>query len=545
MTWIGDNKGQGAWEFSKSGNWIGDNRAQGLWEFSEQEDKWGYLNNKRWSSRAEAIAFCEKYDLSLDLLDQHSPCGHWHRVRVSEKKFPSGRWVAAMSQPNTPYIYVYDITQKAVIRIDTSVIPVFVANRLEINSTYGLDYDMGRGNPGSQYGGYCMNKDGSRIWYLFTDATGNRSDAELIEVDISQDTMIVVGSTLFNNLVPSSPWPSSNNERINDGCSDDTYTYWCTNLIAGRVIKIRNSDHSIINDHTFNYAIQCGGGGFDAGIASIDFDKNTEKLYWIYCRNHLGCSPEYNACRHLIQSNTNLAEEVDEVTCGTGIHTPGWQNMIRIYSNHILHHQAYYPGTGLFMKRTLDFSKEDTVTGSHFYQWCCIKDHHAAMSDRPTSGANYATYWGVWDQQLGGNVWQAGKAYHSFVIEQEYLQNILGVKDGNVFTLMHLSSVSHPAFLYCINFSNMEEVSKLDVTSYTGQEYPSLGLCDWTSVSALNDETGVIAIFRYYNAYERNYVACFSADSSLDRLCDVALYAVRQGNEQKILDEPQVWAMSS
>ena len=259
--------------------WVDENKGAGPWAFTPQEDKYGYLSNPRWSTQQDAIDFCEDQGLELDLPNQHLLCGHWHKDRVVEETFPAGKWVAAMQQPGTPYIYVYDIVQKAVIRIDTSEIPVFVSSRLNLDSAYALDYDMGRGNPGAQRGGYCMNKDATRIWYLFTESDGDRSDAELVEVDISRTVMRKVKATLFSNLVP--------NEEISDGCSDDTHTYWCTDLVAGRIIKIRNSDHSIIDDHTFNYAIEaCGLGLSDEAIATIDYNKSNQKLYWVYCRDH-------------------------------------------------------------------------------------------------------------------------------------------------------------------------------------------------------------------------------------------------------------------
>lgn len=47
-------------------SWIDDNKDQGPWEFSEQGDKWGYLNNPRWTSDPGHEG-------------KHSPCGHWHK----------------------------------------------------------------------------------------------------------------------------------------------------------------------------------------------------------------------------------------------------------------------------------------------------------------------------------------------------------------------------------------------------------------------------------------------------------------------------------
>ena len=47
-----------------------DDKDLGPWAFNAQENKWGYLNNKRWNY------------YGYDALDesQHNPCGHWHKT---------------------------------------------------------------------------------------------------------------------------------------------------------------------------------------------------------------------------------------------------------------------------------------------------------------------------------------------------------------------------------------------------------------------------------------------------------------------------------
>lgn len=525
-----------------------DCKDSGPWAFTEQPDTFGYLNNLRWSSQQDAIDFCEAKGLPLDLTDRHHPCSHWHKEKVSETPFPSGRWVAAMQQPGTPYIYVYDIVQKAVIRIDTSEIPVFVSSRLELNSTYDLDYTMGA-NVDSQHGGYCMNKDGTRIWYLFTEADGNRSDAELIEVDISKFNMLKIKSTIFSNLVPSESSPSSNNERIKDGCSDDVHTYWCTNLLAGRIIKIRNSDHSIIDSHIFNYAIECGSSGTPANkpIATIDVHKNTGKLYWIYTRDHSCSAPPYSVCKYFIRADLDLVADVEQVVCASGIMTaPGYQNMIKIYSDRVLLHQSYHPCTGPLTKWELNLSEENIVEGTNSKQYICKKDHTADTSlNKPVTGANWVDYWVEWNHRPDGNAWQDGKSYHCFYIQQELLNNILGVKNGKLFTLMYVCSGYSESLLYCIDFSDMAQFSWVDVSYYTGHVIfaPDPVQWSWTGVSALNQQTGVIVIFRYHLYEKRNYAGCFEANSDLELLCDVPLYSVKHDSGRIISDEPMIWSM--
>ena len=169
---------------------------------------------------------------------------------------------------------------------------------------------------------------------------------------------------------------------------------------------------------------------------------------------------------------------------------PWWQNMIRIHSGYVLQHRAYHPCGGLLQKKSL---ADYTILGTK---------------------------------------------------SQQYLQNIFGVKGGNLFTLMNVNSVNHPTYLYCLNFSDMSELSKKDVSYYAGQEHIPTYPWDETSVSAMNMQTEVIIIVRYHNTLNINYVASFRADSSLDLLSDVPLYSIeKKGNVDKISDEPQVWTM--
>ena len=91
-----------------------DDKNLGPWPFVEQPDKWGYLNNPRWSSQADAIAFCQACGLSLDLPGQHLPCGHWHKTPVyvtTEEEIPPtpvsdcvGGWSKVEMSDNAKYI---------------------------------------------------------------------------------------------------------------------------------------------------------------------------------------------------------------------------------------------------------------------------------------------------------------------------------------------------------------------------------------------------------------------------------------------------------
>lgn len=55
-------------------------KDEGPWNFTEQPDKYGYLNNSRWSSQQDAQEFCKDMGISLDPTHTHRPCGHWHKI---------------------------------------------------------------------------------------------------------------------------------------------------------------------------------------------------------------------------------------------------------------------------------------------------------------------------------------------------------------------------------------------------------------------------------------------------------------------------------
>ena len=56
-----------------------DDKDLGSWEFTEQPNKWGYLNNPKWSEKTNAQEFSEAAGNPIDPTDTHKPCGHWHK----------------------------------------------------------------------------------------------------------------------------------------------------------------------------------------------------------------------------------------------------------------------------------------------------------------------------------------------------------------------------------------------------------------------------------------------------------------------------------
>ena len=397
---------------------------------------------------------------------------------VANYPFAQGKWVAAMSQPDTDFVYLYDITYKAVIKLQLLSPPV-VTDTLALEPLYDLDYDMGDGGPGSQHGAYCMNKDGTRLWYLFREHPVSTypvypMNCELIEVDISGIIMKVVKKTTFTDLVPAIVLPDTY-EAINDGCSDDTHTYWCTSLVKGRIIKIRNSDHEIVADAVFNFIGPIpGSGGSDRGISSMDVDRDRGSILFQFVRD---AYPTYNACLATVRSNLALDDLITGWLCGSGARANLWPDMVRAYPDtgdqgYVMYHNAYHPSNGpLRHGNTISFYKFN------------------------------------------------GEA------QVEYLQNMLGFCDDKFFILWHENSVHHPAYLssVIVTTDQVQVLGSKDVSYYAGQIYPPGGY-DWdgTSVSAMNIQTKTIIIVRYNNVEEQNYVACFAAADDITFVSDMA-----------------------
>lgn len=101
--WIEDSKGEGPWDLTTDEQWDDANTTDGgEWDFTPQPDKWGYLNNPRWSSLVSAQEFCHRMGLSLNT-DTHIPCGHWHKnpgIRMRPKFIPH-------SCPHEVTVYMY------------------------------------------------------------------------------------------------------------------------------------------------------------------------------------------------------------------------------------------------------------------------------------------------------------------------------------------------------------------------------------------------------------------------------------------------------
>lgn len=462
-----------------------DDKDLGPWDFTEQPDKWGYLNNPRWSNHPKgaddsmsAADFCANViGLPIGPDETHLPCGHWHKNRQGQggESIPSGKWVACLNQPNQPYLYLYDITYYSIIKVDTSQSPPTVVDRLVVNdSDFNLDYDMGYGMPGTQRGGYCMNKDGTRVWYLFRGTGDYADDCRLVEVDVSTTPMTLINSTVIDGLLPT--------YSITDGCADNNYTYWSTSLNTGEIIKLSNSTHTLVEDKLFNFPLP------DEPIASIDVDVNNDILYWIYCGACEYGQDFCNAIGHYMRSDTDFNNIVDVEYVGMGGGTHSWQNFVRVYGNYLLQHRAYHPISGPLSRWNLDFS----------------------------SPVGYGL---------------------------QYMQNLLGVIDGVIYILQHDNTIADDAHLATLSLSTMTGIDSVTVNYYVGHGY--LQDYDWepTSVSGVGDSTGVSMIFRWNHVEGANYGASF--DTSMNLLFDERMDYMLTSSEPDYLqsNEPQIWTM--
>lgn len=478
--------------------WIDDHRGSGPWDFEEQPDKWGYLNNQRWTRNQDAIDFSlespaggwsNRHNVA-DREDDHKPCGHWHKpASPISRPISVWEWKAAMQQPGQPYIYLYDIGIYSVIKIDTSLSPPAVVQVLLVNdNVFTLDYDnTGFSVPGAQRGGYCMSKDGSRLWYMFIDR--NTDDAKIVEVDISASPAVVVQETIFTDLLPPAADNAAGpNPRITDGCTDDSYTYWATADIEGRIIKIDNSTHAIIDDHAFAYPISpTWPGGADGPIRSIDYSVNDNKLYWMYVRDALHEAPPFNARMHYIQANVDFTGIVDTSVTGTGVGTPSRANWCRVYGSDLVHNRNYHPNVG-----PLQF--------------------------------NYVG-----------------------AIPQSHLINMLGVSGGYLYTLFHDNAVDVTVKVGKIPIGGVAVSNTITVTSFTGHTW--LGTEPWlpSGTGITNELTGKTMLFHWHSGYAPGGVLPeyinygLTIDEDLNILSEVAMNYIVIRSEGYATNEPMVW----
>jgi hypothetical protein len=275
-----------------------------------------YMSNAVISVTRDAIT--REYSLS-DLPPANAMCNFNGQVLIGPGYVPNavpGKWVAALAQLTTNYIYLFDSSLKAVVQIELieSLAP---ANIVYLETEYTLDTDPGA----VQKGGYCINKSGTTLWYLLrTDDT-----CQLVEVDITAGVMTFTKKTNLTGLIT--------DEVIMDGCADDTYTYWCTDLLAGRIIKIRNSDHTVIDNHEFTLDL-LGHDELNQGIEQIDVLPSTGKLFWNY---ELASSGPTVSTAVWIRSDTDFTIEVTETWSPSAPEAFG-HDLLEIHEDYVMQH---------------------------------------------------------------------------------------------------------------------------------------------------------------------------------------------------------------
>lgn len=158
-------------------------KGEGPWEFAKQANKWGYLNNPRWTDTPVApISYdgreSEEPQVWTDELArrdatgsiEHKPCGHWHRQEV----------VAPPTEPPVEYPLLVNGYQQAVgICSDHLIIaPMWYVDgttqedgivACKYNFSTGLwsleGTKLGDGAPTYAYPGTCRTRDTFTIYY--------------------------------------------------------------------------------------------------------------------------------------------------------------------------------------------------------------------------------------------------------------------------------------------------------------------------------------------------------------------------------------------
>jgi hypothetical protein len=230
--------------------------------FTEQPDKWGYLNNPRWVPESDAT-------------QKHIPCGHWHKnprpgTVISNEITPIGRWVAALSERDRSYIYVYDVALYSIIKIDVLSTPKVVDMLVVNNADYILDYSQGYGSvTNGARGAYCISRSYKKLWYLFRN--NSNGDLRLVEIDISSQVMSIINTSLHSAILPG--------EHFHDAVGNDDYAFFPTNKISGRILRF-DADHTLL-DKEFNYTPTGDG---DESIATISLNPLLNEIAWAYVR---------------------------------------------------------------------------------------------------------------------------------------------------------------------------------------------------------------------------------------------------------------------
>jgi len=377
---------------------------------------------------------------------------------------PPGQWVASLEQRDTDYVYLYDITNYAVIKIDTSATNPMVVDYLVINdSSYNLDYN--KGEDSAKHGSYCMSKDYNKIWYLFRNGSG---DIKLVEVKITTYPMEIIQTSFHSGIldtVSSSDYDGyagANYEHFTDGCGNDDYAFFATTLESGRIIRF-DTAHTLV-DTLFSYAYTSIG---DECIRSMTLNPATNEIMWVYARGDpfMTIKVPY-ASYALVVAGTY--SELDG-----GVDSGQRHNFLRYDEKYdfIFHQRSYYPSNGI---------------GWYYPDW----DMVGSSASRSSISLE------LMQQYLGGNM------TYFYALKQNSTVN-----DSVLYRIEHPTS---PVSLTRIS---------INVDAYC-RRFGWTGLGDGSHVSIYNELNDKSFLFAYNSADGKNYIASFN--SSLTLVSDYA-----------------------
>lgn len=371
--------------------------------------------------------------------------------RIAPSALPPGRWVAALSQRNTPYIYVYNIEHYSILKIDTTEDTPVVVDMLVVNdANYVLDYDKGYGStPGAQRGSYCISKDYNKIWYLFKDTS--TGDIKLVEIDISGSAMSIINTSTHSAIMD-----YASSEYINDACGDDDYVFFCTSVISGRILRFDTS-HTLL-DKEFNYAATGAG---DEAIHSIDLNTSLNEICWVYARAvpFMTCKCPYASYNFTVRWTFS---ETD-----SGVDNASWQNFLRYdeIADTIFRQRAYNPLNGV----AYYYSQWDQNIGRAYVQYLMYMQSYL--------GGN-ATYFYV----LHLSTSATSKLLHRFTHQDSTLGGALVESSVEVISYLDRFSANSSTSVY------NEETNKSFLVSYNSSTEVNYIASFNQSLSLVSDE---------------------------------------------------------
>ncbi len=424
---------------------------------------------------------------------EHSPCGHWHKVRPAPTYNPGpyqGRWIYPTVQWNTPYMYAYELDphnttlsthlfgRDYVVKVDLSQSPPVMVDRLKLRCTYTGSFDPWRLDPAGK-GPFCIAKDGTRLFYMLRhyiyhwySGASDTTHTELVEVDITGSSMKVVRISMLSDFF------SSTGDYIVDGCANSLYSFWVT--ASNKLIKIANGTHQIVSVTALPYS-----------PSTIDIDREWNRLY-------IGVYNDYHSTTHY---RMNEALAVD----------------------------------GIFPFKSVKYLREvDDWLYLACDQFSLLQHspHHIVGKDWYNLNTNY---------YHGGTV----SDYIQQVFQSRALYEDGDYRESEVYALIMVNNVSGSNILCCLDTiraktsvgavyadtNHMNLLGSKDISYWAGHGYGVAFDWEWSSMAVMAYTNLVIAHLRYKERSSEtgttglylNWLACFGADPTFPALSDSAI----------------------